>query len=124
MSGTMSAPAAGVADVGSADGAATARAVAWHNLSSDDVCARLGVDPQQGLDTAEVAKRRAEVGLNKLAEGKPEPGWHAFLRQYRDLMQLVLLGAAIVSMTKGWPSVAGPRSSKRTRSLAAASSRK
>jgi P-type Ca2+ transporter type 2C len=29
---------------------------------------------------------------------KKEPGWRAFLRQYRDLMQLVLLGAAIVSI--------------------------
>ena len=46
----------------------------------------------------EVERRRAQVGPNKLAEAKKEPGWHAFLRQYRDLMQLVLLGAAIVSM--------------------------
>ena len=37
-------------------------------------------------------------GPNKLAEAKKEPGWRAFLRQYRDLMQLVLLGAAIVSI--------------------------
>jgi Ca2+-transporting ATPase len=100
MSGTMSAPAAGVPDVPSASGAdgAAPPAVAWHNLSPDDVCAKLGVDREAGLDTAEVEKRRAEVGPNKLAEAKPEPGWHAFLRQYRDLMQLVLLGAAIVSM--------------------------
>jgi P-type Ca2+ transporter type 2C len=99
MSDTMSAPAAGVPDV-RADGTdgARAAAVAWHNLSPDDVCAKVGVDQQTGLDTAEVEKRRAEVGPNKLAEAKPEPGWHAFLRQYRDLMQLVLLGAAIISM--------------------------
>jgi Ca2+-transporting ATPase len=45
-----------------------------------------------------VERRRAQVGLNKLAEVKKEPGWRAFLRQYRDLMQLVLLGAAIVSI--------------------------
>jgi Ca2+-transporting ATPase len=42
--------------------------------------------------------RRAQYGPNKLAEAEKEPGWHAFLRQYRDLMQLVLLGAAIVSI--------------------------
>ena len=29
---------------------------------------------------------------------RKEPGWQAFLRQYRDLMQLVLVGAAIVSI--------------------------
>jgi P-type Ca2+ transporter type 2C len=70
----------------------------WHGLTADEACAQLGVDPRSGLDTAEVERRRAEVGPNKLAEAKKEPGWHAFLRQYRDLMQLVLLGAAIVSI--------------------------
>jgi Ca2+-transporting ATPase len=38
------------------------------------------------------------VGVNKLAEARTEPGWRAFLHQYRDLMQLVLVGAAIVSV--------------------------
>ena len=74
------------------------RDASWHGLTADEACARFEVDPQSGLDTAEVERRRAEVGPNKLAEAKKEPGWHAFLRQYRDLMQLVLLGAAIVSI--------------------------
>jgi Ca2+-transporting ATPase len=73
---------------------------AWHNLSAEEACARLGVDPLAGLDAAEVERRRAEAGPNKLAEAKQEPGWHAFLRQYRDLMQLVLVGAAIVSIAR------------------------
>jgi Ca2+-transporting ATPase len=71
---------------------------AWHGLTASEVCERLSVDPRAGLDPAEVERRRAEHGPNKLAEAETEPGWHAFLRQYRDLMQLVLLGAAIVSI--------------------------
>jgi P-type Ca2+ transporter type 2C len=71
---------------------------AWHVLTAEQVCAPLRVDPHTGLDAADVERRRAEVGPNKLVEAKKEPGWRAFLRQYRDLMQLVLLGAAIVSM--------------------------
>jgi P-type Ca2+ transporter type 2C len=74
------------------------RDATWHGLTADEACARSEVDPRSGLDTAEVERRRAEVGPNKLAEAKKEPGWHAFLRQYRDLMQLVLLGAAVVSI--------------------------
>jgi Ca2+-transporting ATPase len=97
MLGTISSPAAGTVERSTADGAVP-DPVVWHNLSAADVCARLDVDPQAGLDAAEVEKRRALAGPNKLAEAKPEPAWHAFLRQYRDLMQLVLLGAAIVSM--------------------------
>src|SRR5262245_62658633 len=70
----------------------------WHGLTADEACEQLGVDAGRGLDGAEVERRRAEHGPSKLAEAEKEPGWHAFLRQYRDLMQLVLLGAAIVSM--------------------------
>ena len=70
----------------------------WHGLTAGEACAQLSVDPPSGLDAAEVERRRAKVGPNKLAEAKKEPGWQAFLRQYRDLMQLVLLGAAVVSI--------------------------
>jgi len=72
--------------------------VAWHGLTTDEACKGLGVDPRQGLAPAEVERRRAEVGPNRLAEAAKEPAWHAFLRQYRDLMQLVLVGAAVVSI--------------------------
>src|SRR5215204_4540480 len=67
-------------------------------MTADEVSAKLGVDGKTGLEAAEMERRRAQYGLNKLAEGEKEPGWRAFLRQYRDLMQLVLVGAAIVSM--------------------------
>ena len=71
---------------------------AWHVLTAEGACEQLAVDPRHGLETVEVGRRREQVGPNKLAEAKKEPGWQAFLRQYRDLMQLVLLGAAIVSI--------------------------
>ena len=70
----------------------------WYRLSADDVCRQLDVDPAVGLSAAAVLERRQQYGPNKLAEEAKEPGWRAFLRQYRDLMQLVLLGAAIVSI--------------------------
>jgi Ca2+-transporting ATPase len=73
-------------------------AVAWHALPGEDVCARLGVEARFGLSVAAVERRREQVGPNRLAEARKEPGWRAFLRQYEDLMQLVLLGAAIVSI--------------------------
>ncbi len=72
--------------------------IAWHGIAAAEACAQLDVDPQAGLDPSEVERRRAEHGPNRLAEAQKEPGWHAFLRQYRDLMQLVLVGAAVVSV--------------------------
>lgn len=76
----------------------TAPATSWHTIPAEAVCRELGVDPSAGLDPAEVERRRAQYGANKLAEAEKEPGWHAFVRQYRDPMQLVLVGAAVVSV--------------------------
>jgi Ca2+-transporting ATPase len=70
----------------------------WYRLSAEEACAELGVDPLVGLDDDEVVRRREQYGPNQLAAEAKEPGWRAFLRQYQDLMQLVLLGAAIISM--------------------------
>ncbi len=73
-------------------------APAWHALSVDDALAGQKVDPATGLTTAEVEARRAKVGSNKFAEQKTESRWHAFLRQYADPMQIVLLVAGILSI--------------------------
>ena len=53
-----------------------------------------------GLSAAEAASRLAQYGPNKFAEGRKEPRWQAFLRQYQDPMQIVLLVAGIGSI---WP---------------------
>jgi P-type Ca2+ transporter type 2C len=70
------------ATVTSAD--AADRATEWYGLTSEDACRRLEVDPAVGLSAVEVTKRREQYGPNKLAEEAKEPGWKAFLRQYRD----------------------------------------
>lgn len=70
----------------------------WHTATAGSVCAGLGVDPDVGLTSQEVEQRRARYGPNALAEERKERPWQAFLRQYRDLMQLVLVGAAVVSI--------------------------
>ncbi|WP_243057940.1 cation-translocating P-type ATPase [Nocardioides sp. SR21] len=66
-------------------------------VPADEVARGLGVDPAQGLSAAEAASRLASHGPNQLAAAKKEPGWKAFLRQYQDFMQLILLGAAVVN---------------------------
>ena len=81
-----------------ANSASDDASVDWYSLPAEEVCQRLGVDPAVGLSDSEVAERRARYGANKLAEAPPEPAWKAFLRQYKDLMQLVLVGAAVVSI--------------------------
>src|SRR6516162_11877606 len=77
-----------------------ATTTAWHTLAVGDVLDAQGVRAETGLDGAEVVRRREKVGYNRFAEAKPEPRWRAFLRQYEDLMQLVLFAAGIASF---WP---------------------
>ena len=73
---------------------------AWHALSTDVVLQAEGVDAQHGLSSAEAASRAERFGPNKFAEAEAEPRWRAFIRQYADPMQIVLLVAGIGSL---WP---------------------
>jgi Ca2+-transporting ATPase len=69
----------------------------WYTMSPEAVEQQLKVDPAKGLSASEAQQRLQKFGPNKLEEKKKEPGWQAFLRQYQDLMQFVLLGAAIIN---------------------------
>ena len=70
----------------------------WHTLSADGVLRAEKVDEQSGLSSAEAAARAEQFGPNKFDAGKSEPRWRAFLRQYADLMQIVLFAAGVVSL--------------------------
>jgi P-type Ca2+ transporter type 2C len=72
----------------------------WYELPGEQVATSMEVDPDQGLTAAEAARRLETYGPNRFAEGKAEPRWRAFVRQYRDPMQIVLLVAGIGSL---WP---------------------
>src|SRR3954449_1747069 len=67
-------------------------------IEASEVAASLGVDPGTGLSADEVRSRLSSHGPNKLTGAKKESGLQAFLRQYRDFMQIILLGAAVVSL--------------------------
>src|SRR4051812_37895328 len=70
----------------------------WYVLQATEVAHALGVDAARGLPAAEAAKRLEQYGPNRFAEAATEPRWRAFVRQYRDPMQIVLLVAAIGSL--------------------------
>ncbi len=90
MTASTGAPASGVA--AGADGPV------WHTLNADRVLQAEKVDEQSGLSSAEAASRAERFGPNKFDAGTVEPRWRAFLRQYTDLMQIVLLAAGVVSL--------------------------
>ncbi len=70
----------------------------WHTLSIEEALREQGVDAATGLSQEEVQSRMKKYGPNKFAEAKKIPGYIAFLNQYKDPMQIVLLVAAVVSI--------------------------
>jgi P-type Ca2+ transporter type 2C len=70
----------------------------WHAADESAVARELGVEPERGLSVEEARRRLQSQGPNKLTAAKKESGLQAFLRQYRDVMQLILLAAALVSL--------------------------
>jgi Ca2+-transporting ATPase len=71
---------------------------AWHVLSGERVAGELQVDPARGLTGAEAEERLTKYGPNRFVEAEIEPRWHAFVRQYQDPMQVVLLVAGVISI--------------------------
>jgi Ca2+-transporting ATPase len=70
----------------------------WHGSDVSAVAQELGVEPERGLSAEEARSRLQSKGPNRLAGTKKESGLQAFLRQYRDVMQLILLAAAVISL--------------------------
>ena len=69
----------------------------WYALDTADVARELGVDPERGLSADEARSRLETSGPNRLAGAKKESGFRAFLRQYQDFMQIILLAAAVIN---------------------------
>ena len=69
----------------------------WYTYSPEEVGKQLQVDPLKGLGSDEAKSRLQKYGPNRLAEKKKKSGLQAFLGQYQDLMQFILLGAAIIN---------------------------
>ena len=63
----------------------------------------LDSDPQVGLSSEEVLRRRDEFGLNELDEEPVQPAWKLFLSQFANTMIVVLLIAAGIMVAIGEP---------------------
>ena len=73
-------------------------------MSADEVASVLGVDPRVALSSSEAGRRLEQHGPNRLDETAHEPRWRAFLRQFQNLLIIILLVAAVVSLlvTREW----------------------
>ena len=73
----------------------------WHNLSADQALYEQASDLAHGLSQTEAEKRLQQYGLNRLTEKPPRPVWHLLLSQFKSLLILVLIAAAILAASIG-----------------------
>ncbi len=70
----------------------------YHSKSAEDVMSNLGSSPA-GLSAEEAATRLQEFGPNELIRQRTLSPWRLLLDQFKDLMVIVLIVAAVISGT-------------------------
>ncbi len=69
----------------------------YFNQTSEDVLKCLDTQ-KEGLNSKEAAGRLEKYGKNALQEGKKKSGIQVFLEQFKDLLVIILIIAAVISM--------------------------
>lgn len=69
----------------------------YHSQNSDFALQDLGSNPTAGLGKSQIQQRQQQFGKNKLAEKKKKTYFQRFLSQFKDVMIIILLIAAVVS---------------------------
>ena len=72
-----------------------------HARRAHEILAGLGSDARAGLSSARAAEILAKHGHNQLEEPPPTPAWKRFLSQFKELVVLILIAAAIIAGIAG-----------------------
>ena len=71
-----------------------------YNQTQKEVLEQLSTS-MEGLSNEEVKKRQEQYGLNQMNQSKPKSPVLIFLEQYKDLLVIVLICAALISAFSG-----------------------
>ncbi len=72
-----------------------------HVATADAVAAALDVRPDAGLDCAQAAERLVKFGPNQLPVTPPRSPWSVLLAQFKGIMIVILIGAALLAALIG-----------------------
>ena len=72
----------------------------WYQLTKEQVLEKLGVT-KDGLSSKKAEELLQKNGENVLQEGKRKTALQVFLSQFADLLVIILIIAAIISMFSG-----------------------
>ena len=68
-----------------------------HNVNGSDVLNHWKVNPDTGLSSDEASQRLSEYGENKLKAKKKKTNVQRFFEQFKDVMIIILIVAAVIS---------------------------
>jgi Ca2+-transporting ATPase len=76
---------------------------AWHSITAEEAAHTLGVTVATGLSKAEVKRRQAESGPNKVSARRGTPAWLKFLQQFHQpLVYVMLVAVGVTSFLGEW----------------------
>lgn len=73
----------------------------WHSMPVDEVLKITDGDPQKGLSSEEASERLKTFGENRIQSMRKEKWYLILLRQFTDVLIIILLAAASVSFAIG-----------------------
>lgn len=74
---------------------------AYYRESKEELIKELGANEKRGLTNKVAQEKLAQVGPNALIEGKKKSILEVFLEQFKDLMVIILIVAAVISAFTG-----------------------
>lgn len=74
---------------------------AYYRESKEELIKELGANEEQWLTNKAAQEKLAQVGPNALVEGKKKSVLEVFLEQFKDLMVIILIVAAVISAFTG-----------------------
>lgn len=88
-------------DISSTGIAETSEKKAYWAGKPEEVAGELGVDPAVGLAPEEVQRKRKRYGPNRLREHKERSAWSVMVDQFKSLIIILLVVAAVVALLYG-----------------------
>ena len=68
-----------------------------HDLTKQQVIESFSTNETSGLSSLQIAELQAKYGENKLTEKKKKTNLQRFIEQFKDVMILILIAAAVIS---------------------------
>lgn len=73
----------------------------WHELQAEEALRLLDVAPEVGLADAEIGRRRATFGPNRVTARKGPAAWQRFLSQFNQPLIYILIAASAITAFLG-----------------------